>query len=650
MRKFLFLFFVIAIVSTTNSFAQFTRYIIQLKDKAGTPYSINNPSQFLTPRALARRMRYGIPIDSTDLPVTPAYIDSISAISNVTISTISNWFNQVCIRTSDSTALTKIGSFSFVVTAQAIAARPAINAATNKPLTNISPDIFAGRPQGTPNYYDYGEAYAQINLHDGEFLHNHGFRGNGMIMAITDEGFYNYPTLPTFDSIRNNNQLLGTWNYVAGDTNVNEGIGHGLACLSTIAANLPGVFVGTAPQTSFYLYVTEDVSSEYPVEEQNWAVAAEKADSLGVDVISVSLGYSTFDSSQFNYTYADLNGHTTIIAKAANLAANKGMIVVAAAGNEGYTAWHYIDTPGDADSALTVGAVDTNGVVGGFSSYGPNSSGQTKPDVSAVGVNAIVADDIYGLPSYNNGTSFATPIMAGLTTCLWQAFPEATNMNIITELHQASSQANNPDDRVGYGIPDMKKAFVGLIEMLHAQQDSVVNCNAVINWSAKCDSTMSFVVERKLPEDTGFIVINQQSSNTGFVTNNFTYSDSVASLPANIKIQYRIKMSIATDTSFYLDSATLNSTTACSTIPIESIKFGPNPVTENLMVYVTRDNAVTVGIKVYTETGQEVYNTTGQQNPGMGIYTIPMEKMSSGIYYAAVFVNGEKAVTEKIIR
>jgi serine protease AprX len=576
MKKYLFFFFIIITANTMNGYAQYSRYIIQLKDKSGTPYSINNPSQFLTQRSIARRQRYAIPVDSTDLPITPAYIDSISAAGNVTILNVSKWLNQVCIRTIDTAALSKINSFSFVIGVPPIAARPAGNNQPANPINNKwqdstinlpSPKMIAARPAGTENYYDYGVAYPQIHLNEGEFLHNHGFRGQGMQMAITDEGFDNYTILTTFDSVRNNNQILGTWNYVSGDTDVDEGIGHGLDCFSTIAANLPGTFVGTAPQTSFYLYVTEDVNSEYPVEEQNWAAATEKADSLGVDVVSVSLGYNTFDSSIFNYTYADMNGHTTIDARIANFASNKGMLIVAAAGNEGETAWHYIDTPGDADSALTLGAVDTGGVVAPFSSYGPNSSGQTKPDVAAVGWNAVLANDATGLPYYGSGTSFATPIMAGLATCLWQAFPEVNNMSIIDALHKASNQANNPDDQVGYGIPDMKKAFVGLIEKLHTQQVAVTNCNAVINWTAKSATDMNFIIERKLPSDTAYQPIDTQSANTNFVTNNFTFSDNLSLLPIGINnIQYKIEMNIATDTSFYLDSAIITPPTLTATI------------------------------------------------------------------------------------
>jgi serine protease AprX len=659
MKKNLFFFFILVISIRIDGFAQFSRYIIQLKDKSGTPYSINDPSQFLTQRSIERRTRYGIPIDSSDLPITPAYIDSILSVGNVTILNVSKWLNQVCIKVTDTSVLTKINSFSFVIGTPPIAARPAeigYRPVTNKWQDSISDrpttNNFFARPAGTGNYYDYGEAYPQIHLHEGEFLHNHGFRGQNMVMAITDEGFLNYSDLPTFDSILNNNQILGTWNYVGLDSSVNEGIGHGLACLSTIAANLPGTFVGTAPQTSFYLYVTEDVSSENPIEEQNWAAAIEKADSLGTDVVSVSLGYSTFDDSIFNYTYSDMNGHTTLDARAGNFAARKGMLIVAAAGNDGDLPWHYIETPGDTDSALTLGAVDIYGQVAYFSSYGPNSSGQTKPDVAAVGDNAIVANDDNGQPYFDSGTSFATPIMAGLTTCLWQAFPEVTNMSIIDILHKASTQANNPDNRIGYGIPDMKKAFVLLINKLHSQQVSVANCKIILNWTAKSDSTMNFTIERKLPTDTGYVSINTQSSDSSFILNNFSYTDDLSSLPAATNVNYRIKMNIGSDTSFYLDSSNVYNDGSCSPVLnlTEKIVIAPNPVADNLSVTVVRNSSIAISIVIYSENGQKVYSANSRQSPGSQTYSIPMSQMSNGVYYASVYINNEKVITKKIIR
>ena len=474
MKKILILVLVFA--ARQEIHAQFSRYIIRLKDKTGSPFTTSNPSQFITQRSIDRRLRYNIPIDQTDLPVNPAYLDSIRSSGNVTILNVSKWLNQVCVLTTDAAALSKINSFTFVLASSPLAARPAfVNKPVNKQLDTVPdlPPATPASPQNPLETYNYGLAYPQVDLHHGDFLHKLGFTGKGMQLAMMDAGFFHYKSLPTFDSARINNQILGTWDFVANEASVDEDYVHGMSCLSTIAANLPGAFVGTAPKLSFYLYRTEDIASEYPIEEQNWIAAAERADSLGVDVFSVSLGYTTFDNSSFNHSYADMNGNTTIIAKGSDLAAKKGILVIVAAGNEGGNSWKYITTPADADSVLTVGAVNPSRQVGGFSSYGPSSDGQVKPTVAAIGQNAVVASPSTGGPIYGSGTSYACPIMAGIASCLWQAFPEVNNMTIIDALRNSSDKVNNPDDRTGYGIPDVKKAFVSLLKKLYTQQISI---------------------------------------------------------------------------------------------------------------------------------------------------------------------------------
>ena len=656
MKKLPFIFCIIFIASHTNGFSQFSRYIIQLKDKAGTPFLISNPSQFLTPRAIDRRKRYNINIDESDLPVTAAYIDSIRLSGNVTILTVSKWFNQVCIQTTDATALNKINTFSFVKSSGPVAARflnviqprnKQLDAVTEKPFHAV-----AGRPQSPADFYNYGQSYPQVHLHNADFLHNHGFRGEGMQMAIMDAGFYHYQSLPTFDSIRNNNQVLETWDFVAGDASVNEDFAHGTNCLSTIAANMPGVFIGTAPKTSFYLYRTEDISSEYPIEEHNWAAAAERADSLGADVFSVSLGYTTFDNSIFDYTYANMDGNTTVIARAADQAAKKGIVVVTAAGNEGDNAWHYITTPADADSVLTVGAVDTSKQVANFSSFGPSADGQVKPDVAAVGFRAVVANANTGAPSFGYGTSFACPIMAGVTTCLWQAFPEVNNMQIIDALRHSSDRFTTPDNRTGYGIPDVKNAFVLLIKKLYTQQITAgANCTINMQLAIKAAADMSLEVERKLPAETAYKTISLiKNTHSSFIQSNFSYADNLSSITGNMAIKYRIKMTIAADTSFYLDSATVNYIPDCNTGNLtEKISIHPNPVTENLFVTITRNTAVNTAIEMYTTTGQKVYSLYNQPVNGEQTFTIPVKQLSPGVYLVAVFINDKKVTTKKVI-
>lgn len=658
MKKFLASISLISMLLASNDcYGQFSRFIIHLKDKTKTSFTTGNPTQFLTQRAIDRRNRYNIKIDETDIPVVKGYIDSIRLAGNVTILNTSKWFNQVCIQTSDTAALAKINGFSFVAGTNPVAARVLTAPILNKkqfiesePITfNITNNTL--RPQTPQDYYNYGQSYPQINLNNTEFLHNHGFRGEGMQLSIMDAGFYHYLSLPTFDSARNNNQILGTYDFVGLKESVNEEYSHGMNCLSTIAANMPGVFVGTAPKTSFYLYRTEDISSEYPVEEQNWVAAAERADSLGVDIFSVSLGYTTFDSSRFDHTYADLNGHTTLIAKAADFAANKGIIVVVAVGNDGQDSWHYLTTPADGDSVLAVGAVDINQNVASFSSFGPSSDGQIKPDVAAIGLNAIVAGASNGQPAYGNGTSFACPIMAGITSCLWQAFPEVNNMAIIEALRQSSNKASNPDNRTGYGIPDAKKAFAGLIKKLFIKQVSIDNnCTANINLTVKTAADMTIFIERKLATEQVYSTIATKVSNTNFTLNSYTFKDDISKVAANTQINYRFKMSIAADTTFYLDSTSLNFTQPCKAITIETIKISPNPVKENLSVVISRNTLVHAAIEVVAANGTKVYSLPNLSVSGQQTFGIPMKNCSRGIYFINVFVDNKKIITKKIIR
>lgn len=474
MKNACFLIFVLALI-TLNASSQFKKYIIRFKDKSGTPFAINNPSAFLSSRAILRRTRQNISIDETDLPITPRYIDSVRLSGNVTILNKSKWLNQVCIQTTDSAALLKIGNMPFVITAQPLMQPARIEAPVNNKFNEETNSIDGTQSASNVlGFYNYGNSFAQVHIHEGEYLHDKGFHGEGMSIAILDAGFYHYLSLPAFDSVNNNNQVKETYNFVTNASTVNEDYFHGMECFSIMAGNIPGQLVGTSPKANYYLYVSEDVSSESPVEEQNWAAAAERADSIGIDVISTSLGYNSFDNPIFNNTYADLNGHTTLIAKAAGFAAKKGMIVVVAAGNEGTNSWHFITTPADADSILAVGAVNASGNVASFSSYGPSSDGRVKPEIASVGKGtALVSPG--GAIVYGNGTSFATPNVAGLITCLWQAFPDFTNMEIIKAVEKSSSIYNAPDDRIGYGIPNFRIAFDDL-----AQQRALKNINNIL--------------------------------------------------------------------------------------------------------------------------------------------------------------------------
>ncbi len=653
-KNYLLLFIFFSIVSKAN--AQLNYYRIQLKNKQENPFSINAPQRFLTPKALEKRIKYHIPIDSTDLPCTPIYINKIREIDSVKVLYSSKWLNQVTISTNDETALEKIKNFPFVSEVKLIT-YPATH------TKNITPNTTSYNKPDQPsyiqqsllnqplaNYYSYGQSFDQIHIHNGEFLHNHGFRGSGLLLCMTDGGFFKYKTSPAFEIIRNNDQIKGTWDFVANDTSVDEDHIHGSLCLSTIAANTPGTFIGTAPEASFYLFRTEDAFSETPVEEQNWVAAAEKADALGVDVISASLGYTTFDNPTLNHTYAEMDGNTTIISRAADLAAKKGMLVVVSAGNSGSDAWHFISAPADGDSVLTVGAVNTNRQVANFSSYGPSSDGQIKPDVAAVGWNAMVVNPSNGAPFSGNGTSFSCPNMAGLATCLWQAFPEVNNMGIIDALRQSADKYEQPDDRVGYGIPEMKKSFVILMNKLFSKNITFNNCKVNISFTEKIDTSITIDLQKNLNNEANYTTIKTWLGTDQFLLSNFNYADDLNDATNGI-LNYRLKVNISQDTTFYLNLAKINLSGKCNgnIISDENIAIGPNPVQNDLQVKIEITQPTKINITIHNAVGQIVYTNSNQQINNVAQYTIPFNNKNSGAYFVTVFLDNKKKIVKKII-
>lgn len=651
MGRILIFFLLLLTATRVQLNAQYSRYLVKLKDKAGSNFSIGNPAAFLSQRAIDRRIKYNIPITESDLPVNQRYIDSIEQAGAVTILNVSKWFNQVCIQTTDAAALEKINNFSFVENANPIALRPVKSVNKKQDTETEGIDPFLQRPLSPlTNFYDYGLAYPQIHLHNAEFLHNLGFRGEGVQVAITDAGFTNYTTLTTFDSVRNRNRILGTWDYVLQRENVNGFSVHGMQCLSTMAANLPGKFLGTAPEASFYLYRTEDAATEYPVEEQNWVAAAERADSLGVDLLSVSLGYNTFDDSNFDHSYADMDGHTTLIAKGVNTAVAKGMMVVAAAGNDGNSQWHYITTPADADSVIAVGAVNANKQVAGFSSYGPSSDGQIKPTVAAVGAATVIASAATGLPVYGNGTSYACPLMAGILTCIKQAFPEIINASITDALIKSSDRYLNPDDRTGYGIPDVKKTFALLQQKTFTWGNkNIADCKASLNWQIKIADGMNIIVEKKLPGAANFLPADTIHAVGNFSNQQLSFTDNLDTLETGATVQYRLLLTIGADTSFYLDSTSLTLQASCKKTT-EKILISPNPVRNNLTVFINQNETAKVSVTVYNGAGQTIYQLAQQTISSPQTVTLPSAKWNAGVYYVAVWINNKRQAVNKIVK
>jgi hypothetical protein len=426
------------------------KYWVQFTDKKGTPYSIFKPQEFLSPRAIERRQRLGIEIDEMDLPVSPKYIKELKK-NGATIYTVSKWFNAATIYLEDESKLADIEKLPFVRTIEATGRyrkpRP-IRKQKNRDYKTTYPRI--------DNYYGHG--YNQIAMMNGQSLHQIGFRGDGMLVAVLDGGFVNFDISPFFDSVRAANKVLISRDFVDNDDWVYEASNHGFNVASTIVGNLPGLLIGTSPDATIVCIRTEEVGSELRIEEDNWIAGAEYADSLGVDVINSSLGYTSFDNREMTYSYQDMDGNTARISIGADIAAKKGILVVNSAGNEGDGVWRYVGAPADADSVMAVGAVDRNRKKANFSSFGPTRDGRIKPSVSARGYQTVVATPTYRVDSVN-GTSFSSPVMAGMVTSLWQAFPNKTNMEIKNAVEQSGDLATNPNNYLGYGIPDMIKAY-----------------------------------------------------------------------------------------------------------------------------------------------------------------------------------------------
>jgi serine protease AprX len=449
--------------------AQEYKFLVRFTDKNQNGFSLSDPSAFLSDHSIQRRLKYHIAIDSTDLPVTAVYLDSLSTLPALRIRNKSRWFNQVLITVTDTNVLQQVRNFYFVLSAAPV---------NNRGIKKINEKIavnerarFSCADQTTGTFHVnglsakvYGASYAQIHIHHGEYLHNLGFNGEGKTIAILDNGFNQYLSNPAFDSLRTAHKILGSYDFVNQKTSVNEESIHGENCFSILASNIPGTLIGTAPAAFYWLFKTEDDLSEYPVEEQNWVAAAEFADSVGADLISSSLGYSYFDDSTYDLSYTERNGHTSLISQAANLAVAKGMIVTASMGNSGSenSEKKYLSCPADADSVYAVGAVDHNNQIGDFSSWGPSASGQVKPDGVSVGEGTYLIGPDGNLYT-GSGTSYSNPNVAGLITCLWQAFSEFNPHDILFAVRESADKFRNPDGRYGYGLPDFQKAYQGLL-------------------------------------------------------------------------------------------------------------------------------------------------------------------------------------------
>lgn len=435
---------------------------VYFNDKPSEVSYYSAPLNMLTQRSLDRRARYGIALDSKDVPLEAAYVSQINNRKEITVLAKSKWLNALHIQGSKA-AIDNLLNFNFVKSIE-YANKSLTSSKPSKTSKIIKKEISKLKLEGT---IDYGTATNQIKMLGGETLHQNDFTGTGMQIAVIDAGFPGVNTLNAFKRMRDNGQILGGYDFVARSVDFYGGDSHGTSVLSTIAGFLEnGVngstanFSGTAPDASFYLFRTENAPIEVKLEESLWVEAAERADSLGVDVINTSLGYSVFfDNPDHNYSYADMDGKTAFITRGAEIAFSRGMILVTSAGNEGNDlAWPYINAPADGPSVLTVGAVNSAGTIASFSSFGPTSDNRIKPDVCAQGQGTYLINSVGNVAS-GNGTSFSSPVLTGVVTCLWQAFPDKTNEEITQLIKESAHLYAAPTNQEGYGIPNFTTIF-----------------------------------------------------------------------------------------------------------------------------------------------------------------------------------------------
>lgn len=495
MKKYTFtlislLVFVLAALTTSAQEFPATCYRLYLHDKALSPYSIFRPQEFLSERSIAKRQRFNIPITTQDFPVNPNYVQQVKTIDqDVRVLASCKWLNTITIYCPNRNSLEQIQQLSCVDSVVPVANYDLSQPIAKQAQTLEPPMASIVKAPQEENYYDYGNGYAQIAIHNGHLLHNQGFRGEDMLIAVFDAGWNSVDTIASFANLYQEGRMWGAVDLVPWRDNVYDGHYHGTLVTSTMAAANQSSLVGTAPKANYFFIRSEEPDMEQLIEEDFWAYAACIADSIGADVINSSLGYTNFaDFPQVNNNYwVDMDGQHSIASLAATILGQKGVIVCISAGNDGANEWHYISHPCDAFDVLAIGAADIEGNAASFSSRGPSTDGRVKPDIASVGVSTscIWPGDILGVA---DGTSLAGPVAAGLCACLWQALPEKTSHEMMQLIREAGSCFNNPNDSLGYGIPDFYAAYlnnqVGVNEIAPATVEVFPNpCTNILHIS-----------------------------------------------------------------------------------------------------------------------------------------------------------------------
>jgi hypothetical protein len=492
---FLFLTFSLSSLYIAHAQSSYNTYFIQFKNKDNSSFSLSAPRQFLSQKAVDRRIRTGVGFDSLDIPVNQLYIQQVLQLGNSKLLLKSKWFNSITVELLDTAIAAswkqQVESLPCVFQVKSLPSIPfekvPIHKGTQSEDAMVSDEF-------------YGPSFRQTEMLNGHLLHQLGLNGQGMDIAVFDGGFLFADLLPAMSHLFDEGRIIETHDFLHYNSpTVFDASTHGTMVLSHMAGIMKDSLYGTAVEANYYLFQTEDVFREVRLEEDTWIQAAEWADSIGIDVINSSLGYSLFDEDYMNYSTSEMNGSTTRISQAAEICALKGTLVVNSAGNSGDDPWHVITAPSDAEHVLCIGAVDLNGIHASFSGYHPPGLNDVKPNVVAMGRQTVYAA-MDSTISRGNGTSFSSPILAGMAATLWQAFPTATNMDIFNAIEQSASLYSNPNDSMGYGIPDFWKAFVSLSNQIYSQP----NEHSVLVFPQPSDGQFEIRVEGNFPDTNNY--------------------------------------------------------------------------------------------------------------------------------------------------
>lgn len=513
----------IFLLAGLSAFAQEGCYMVFFADKAGVSHEIDAPLTFLSERAITRRLKAGAGISEYDLPVSPQYTSAVKS-TGVQVIYTTRWLNGVLVR-GDAELIAGVSDLPFVTSVEFVGPVPEAMQTGRR--------SFSVR---TREKRLSGDTESQLKMIGVDYMHREGYTGEGVIIAVLDSGFPGVDATSAFGHLTSQGRLQEdvSFNYVANTANVYQLDDHGTEVLSVIAANIPDAYTGAAHNATFQLYVTEDVRTEFRIEEYNWLFAAERADSAGADIIHSSLGYYDFDDAAMNYSKSDMDGKTTVVSRAARMAVERGIVVVTSAGNEGILPhWRIITAPADVDGVIAVGAVNALGQKVGSSSFGPSADNRIKPDVAALGqgVKVVRASGQVGVSS---GTSFSAPLVTGLVAGMLQRYPELTPADVVAVLAQTSSQAHSPDNQLGYGIPNFQAIERYLSDISQVRGGFEVFPNPV--------ETDTLVIRSNDPESTGSCVVEILSAQGKLLVaetalfggQQRTYYANIAGIPAGV--------------------------------------------------------------------------------------------------------------------